>query len=362
MVRPDFTLKWAGSRLSIPAISAGNYASGWDTYLGPLPPLGDDHDYVMNLQDSRAIWLGEQMLLAVGHEWQDDVSYDAYAVVRSPVNGQLYRSLVGSNLNNEPSVSGAQWSPGVQAQGLPPSHLSGLTPSTNVGAPTTTIDVSAGSARNLLNTLDINLAAATSGILQTSGAWAAGDGQNKILLGSRGANQTWHIFVIYNSAGANDIGLHQSLNPTADLPAGFTGYRRVGSLRTLSDGTIKRFEYKGNQCDFNNPLRDINVTGAGATTDFYTVGVPTGIQVQAIMQMFARSTVGSAAYNINEPGADDIILYNGPTVVSPAANQTVGFGRVYVFTNTSAQIQIAASVAGNTYSGGAYGFVDTREV
>ena len=113
MARPDFTLKWAGSRLSIPAISAGNYAAGWDTYLGPLPPLGDDHDYVMNLQDSRAIWLGEQMLLAVGHEWQDDVTYDAYAITRSPVDGQLYRSLVGSNLNNEPSVSGAQWALGV---------------------------------------------------------------------------------------------------------------------------------------------------------------------------------------------------------------------------------------------------------
>ena len=113
MARPDFTLKWAGSRLSIPAISAGNYAAGWDTYLGPLPPLGDDHDYVMNLQDSRAIWLGEQMLLAVGHEWQDDVTYDAYAITRSPVDGQLYRSLVGSNLNNEPSASGAQWALGV---------------------------------------------------------------------------------------------------------------------------------------------------------------------------------------------------------------------------------------------------------
>ena len=113
MARPDFTLKWAGSRLSIPAISAGNYAAGWDTYLGPLPPLGDDHDYVMNLQDSRAIWLGEQMLLAVGHEWQDDITYDAYAITRSPVDGQLYRSLVGSNLNNEPSVSGSEWALGV---------------------------------------------------------------------------------------------------------------------------------------------------------------------------------------------------------------------------------------------------------
>lgn len=113
MARPDFTLKWAGSRVSIPPISAGNYAAGWDTYLGPLPPLGDDHDFVMNLQDSRAIWLGEQMLLAVGHEWQSDVTYDAYAITRSPVDGQLYRSLTSGNIGNEPSVSGAQWALGV---------------------------------------------------------------------------------------------------------------------------------------------------------------------------------------------------------------------------------------------------------
>jgi hypothetical protein len=67
----------------------------------------------MNLQDRRAVWLGGQMLKAVGHEWQADVTYDAFAVVRSPVNGQLYRSLAGSNLGNEPSVSGSQWALGV---------------------------------------------------------------------------------------------------------------------------------------------------------------------------------------------------------------------------------------------------------
>lgn len=57
MARPDFTKIWAGSRPSIPEISGGSYAAGWDSYLGPLPPLGDDHDYVMNLQDQRAVWL-----------------------------------------------------------------------------------------------------------------------------------------------------------------------------------------------------------------------------------------------------------------------------------------------------------------
>jgi len=61
MSKPDFTLIWASDRISIPAIPSGDYASGWDAYLGALPPLADDHDYVMNLQDRRAVWLQEQL-------------------------------------------------------------------------------------------------------------------------------------------------------------------------------------------------------------------------------------------------------------------------------------------------------------
>lgn len=57
MAKPDFTKIWAGSRPSIPEIAGGSYAAGWDTYLGPLPPLADDHDYVMNLQDEKSAWL-----------------------------------------------------------------------------------------------------------------------------------------------------------------------------------------------------------------------------------------------------------------------------------------------------------------
>lgn len=60
MSKPDFTLIWASDRLTIPAIGSGDYAAGWDAYLGSLPPLADDHDFVMNLQDRRAVWLQEQ--------------------------------------------------------------------------------------------------------------------------------------------------------------------------------------------------------------------------------------------------------------------------------------------------------------
>lgn len=149
MSRPDFLKTWASSRPSIPAISDPDYALGFANYLGAIPPSTDDHDYIMNLQDQRAVWLGEQMLNAVGHEWQSDVTYDAYAVVRSPVNGQLYRSLISSNIGNEPSVSGSQWALGVQVDYLN----------------TTRIDVASAATVNLAisepNTRHINITGTT---------------------------------------------------------------------------------------------------------------------------------------------------------------------------------------------------------
>lgn len=57
MPTPDFVKKWASSRPSIPEISSPDYALGFANYLGAIPPSTDDHDYIMNLQDERAIWL-----------------------------------------------------------------------------------------------------------------------------------------------------------------------------------------------------------------------------------------------------------------------------------------------------------------
>ena len=62
MVKPDFTKIWAGSRVSIPAISSPDYVKGFAAYLGPLPPQTDDHDYIMNLQDLRALWLEKELV------------------------------------------------------------------------------------------------------------------------------------------------------------------------------------------------------------------------------------------------------------------------------------------------------------
>ena len=232
----------------------------------------------------------------------------------------------------------------------------------NAAAPTTSIDIGLVAVRDSADAANIRLAGTLTGIVQTSGSWAAGNNQNKLLVGARAANTSYHGFIISKSSdGTTDIAVHPSVDPSADLPADFDQWRRVCSFMTVAGGTIKRFKYTATECQFTNPLRDIDATGVGATTDLYFSGVPSGRPFRAVVQGFSRSTMGSAAVNVNTPGLDDVALYNAPTIVSPAANQTVGWGRLYVLTDSAAQIQIASSVAGNTYSAGAYGFVDDWE-
>jgi hypothetical protein len=114
MSRPDFSRVWGSANAPFTSIEASDYAAGWVFRTG-APPRRVNFDYFQNLSDTRHEWLGGQMLLAVGHEWQSDVTYDQYAVTRSPVNGQLYRSLADGNIGNEPSVSGAKWALGISS-------------------------------------------------------------------------------------------------------------------------------------------------------------------------------------------------------------------------------------------------------
>jgi hypothetical protein len=371
MSRPDFTLTWAASRPSIPPISAGNYAAGWDTYLGPLPPLGDDHDYVMNLQDKRAVWLGGQMLKAVGHEWQSDVTYDAFAVVRSPVNGQLYRSLVASNIGNEPSVSGAQWAIGVVqvSSAMPFGYFSGFGMANNSAAPTTTIDVSQGSARSSANTLDISTASTIRAILQTSGSWTAGDNQNKLDTGARAANTWYHLFAIRRTSdGAGDVLF--SLSPTAPtMPSGYSGFRRIGAVRTAAGNTIIPFINIGDVFVFSTPIRDAYVTGAVANVSAtVAISVPTGVRVKAYVNA-ATSSNGAFVYVRPVDGAAVTMQATG--TVSPSwligsgcntndTNEAIGADS-QVITNTSAQVVIqVGSVATTAYALTTVGYEEFR--
>lgn len=250
----------------------------------------------------------------------------------------------------------------VQLGQIPPmmrNYIAGLTLANNGTNPNTQVDFAPGVAVDNANAFIMSLAATMTKTLQASGAFAAGTGNNGLFSGAKAVSTWYHCFLIRNTAtGAIDAGFDTSVT-AANIPAGYSAYRRVGSILTDASGNIRTFVQFGNEFDWVTPLRDINVTGIGIGTANYAVTVPPGIQVEAVIQGFASSTAGSSAVNINTPGLNDVASGNAPTTQTPGTNAG-SVGRLYVRTNTAQQIQIATTQTGTQYSFGAYGWRDLR--
>jgi hypothetical protein len=238
MARPDFENVWGSTNAPFTEITDTDYKAGWVFRTG-APPRRVNFDYFQNLSDQRHQWLGEQMLQTVGHDWQDDVKYDAYAVTRSPMDGRLYRSLTAGNIGNEPSASGAQWALGVVEQETVPesiltSGIAGSFSSLKAFAPGTSATVTVTADAICLKN------AASEQVVINSVAVApsiAASGVNGLDSGTSSASTWYSLWVIWN--GSTVAGL-LSLSATAPtLPAGYTHKARVGWIRT--DATANKF-------------------------------------------------------------------------------------------------------------------------
>lgn len=245
-------------------------------------------------------------------------------------------------------------------QGTVPRNLCAMTIGNNGTNPNTQIDFMAGQASDSTNTYLMSLAATMTKTLQSSGAFAAGSGNNGLFSGAR-ANSTWyHCFLIRKSAdGSIDAGFDTSVS-AANIPSGYTAYRRVGSIKTDGSGNILGFSQAGDEFLWNSPVQDVNASGIATGSTLYAINVPPDVVVEAIVQGAANSSAGAAAFHLNRPGANDVASYVCPTAQMTATNVATTFGRCHVRTNTSRQIQFNTSQSSSSLSLGAYGWIDAR--
>jgi len=116
-----------------------------------------------------------------------------------------------------------------------PTNLPSIT--INSGAPNTTLDISAG----VINHDDGSgqfVVSAMSKIIQSTGSWTAGTGQNGLDTGAR-ANSTWYqVFIIKKTSdGTSDI-LFSTSRTSPTLPIGYTLVAWLGAVRTNASGNI----------------------------------------------------------------------------------------------------------------------------
>ncbi len=233
-------------------------------------------------------------------------------------------------------------------------YIGGLTLSYSTA---TAINIAAGAAVSDDATTLMRLSAAST-TKNANTTWAAGSGGGCRDSATGWAAGTWyHLFVIArtDTGGVDLLCSTSATSPT--LPSGYTKKRRIGSFRTANGATsIIPFSQFQDQFTWGSAVADVNVNNLGTTAVSYTLTVPPGVRVVALL----RAIIGSDGF-IAIFGPDETIsgAASSPALASPGTGNW-NEGVFNVLTNTSAQIRAIADAAGRTFIVTTYGWIDSR--
>ena len=235
-------------------------------------------------------------------------------------------------------------------------YLTGLTLSA-AGA-TATFGVALGIAANSTNTVMMRLASAYT---KTTASWAVGSGNGAIDTGSIAANTWYHVFLIYRpDTGVVDVLF--SLSATAPtLPANYTLFRRIGSMRSDASSQWRKFTQKNDEFLWDIPSFDVNAAVPGNTTGtLYTLLLPLGVNVIGIGNIVWIFSVSGNWCRLYSPdvsaeavGARNALIFCN---TSSQANATLWNIR----TNTASQIKAQSEGTGGELYISTFGWYDNR--
>jgi hypothetical protein len=244
--------------------------------------------------------------------------------------------------------------------------LRGLTLSNDGGTPTTVLDIAAGACMDSTHATPIVGGAFTK---STAGSWTAGTGNNGMGSGLTIAISTWyHVFAIINN-GVYDVYFDTSVT-AANAPASTSAFRRIGSFKTDGSAHILSFVQDGDRFQWAVPLQDITATNPGTSATSYTLSVPTGLRVGAVVSASVRAAVDAqvAVGIISDLSTTDTgpsgTLSNFGTfaALNVASTLVISPTNLTVMTNSSAQVRARINASGATTVLGisTFGWIDTR--
>lgn len=222
---------------------------------------------------------------------------------------------------------------------------------------TNDIDVAAGMAASD-EAFPIRMTHA-SGTMQLDVAYGTGNGGRFDTSISDG---TWHCFVISNGATVAR-GMSKSLNPTgqANYPAGFTHYRRIGSI-VRSAGAIRAFYQRGDRFMWRTSITDRSSTSATAIAAL-AMSIPIGVEVFPIFEQQQLQGTGGAVFTSFTDGIAGGGIARIVTGTSLAGEYAINIVDGAFMTNTSGQLFITVAISSGTLSSNStltQGFIDHR--
>jgi hypothetical protein len=232
------------------------------------------------------------------------------------------------------------------------SYLAGLTLST--AGSSASFTVQPGVAADSTNAFMMALAAA---ITKTTAAWAVGAG-GALDTGAIAVNNWYHAYLIRRpDTGVVDVLI--SLSATAPtLPANYTQFRRIGSIKTNASSQWILFTQVGDDFVWATPVCDINGVSATTGSGFAMPSVPPGIPVKIDCSIsYSSATAASVLYVDHFAGAASSGVTGGFSVTNPVANQAAAT-RALIWTNAQ-NIHMQNNVAGFAYVT-VFGYIDQR--
>jgi microcystin-dependent protein len=283
-------------------------------------------------------WLGEEThvlteaeLASHGHPiYTNGASTPSRAAVTTSTtnyaSSSAYISLTGSDAahNNVQPVIASNWIVKcVRAFSGSQSFLSrgfidGLITS-NAADADHDITISVGACRDSSDAYNMTLASALTKRIDAS--WAAGDAAGGLFSGSV-ANATWyHVFLIRkDSDGAIDAGFDTSV-VAANKPAGYSTYRRIGSVLTNGSANILSFTQTGNRFELNSAAIAVDYNGVPPTSlTALTVTAPPN--TDALMRIYGAVASGNTFYLVEGKTSGEF------WIVCAISSSTPGFSSV----------------------------------
>lgn len=202
------------------------------------------------------------------------------------------------NISGNPALPASDASAlfNVPASALPRSYISGLVLANNSGAPTTSVDISVGVARDSGNTYDLSLTSTLT--KRINATWAVGSTNGGLDTGSVATSTWYYVWLIRRS----DTGVVDALFSTSatspTMPANYDAKRLLGSIKTDGSSNILAFtayETAGSGVEvlWSSPPLDINLANTLTTTRRTdTLSVPPAYSVEATINIAATDATG----------------------------------------------------------------------
>jgi hypothetical protein len=202
-----------------------------------------------------------------------------------------------------------------------------------------------------------------SAVTKTTGPWAVGSGNGALDTGVIATVFTWYHVHLIKRPDTGIVDVLISLSATAPLlPAGYTLFRRIGSMIVDASSHWVAFTQNGDEFLWMLAFADAsNITAIGPAN--YTLSVPPGVRVNAIVQVTYANSTAVATFLAYPP---DIGTQSPNTPVanwllSNPSTVAFGAGTFNIRTNLSSQIAAVCSIAaGNSFYLITRGWIDRR--